>query len=205
MKLYFVTSRKLSDRPLTEVIEEAIAGGVDLVQIREKDMATNELLKLAQKIYPLCQESGVTCIVNSNLEVAQEIGADGIHLGVGSPSISEVRQVMGKEKLIGISIHSVEEAIQAELAGADYLIAGHIYATNSKSGLEPRGLTFLRQVTDVVQIPVYAIGGMTPERVSQVKNAGASGIAVLSGIMVATNPHEVAVEYKKYCQDQFAK
>lgn len=201
MKLYLITSRKLSDQPLPEVVKEAIEGGVDLVQIREKDLPTEELLKLVKKIYPLCQKAGVTCVINSNLEVVQEVGADGIHLGIRSLSISEVRKVLGKEKLIGVSVHSVEEAIRAELAGADYLVAGHIFATSSKSGLEPRGLTFLRQVTDVVEIPVYAIGGMTPQRVLQVKEAGASGIAVLSGIMASKDSYRAALEYAKHCQE----
>lgn len=187
--LMLVTDRNRSRLPLEEAVREALAGGVRVVQLREKDLSSRELFRWGERLLPLCRERGALFLINGRVEVALAVGADGVHLPADGLPPREVRR-RWPELIIGISVHGEEEAARAE--GADYLLAGHIFATVSKPGLAPRGLDFLRRLTAVSFLPVLAIGGITPDNAREVREAGAAGIAVMGAILEAEDPREAA-------------
>jgi thiamine-phosphate pyrophosphorylase len=164
------------------VIVEAIRAGVDLVQIREKDLPTRELLSLVEAAVAAARGGATRVVVNDRLDVARALGAAGVHLGTQSLPARVVRRQVPKEFLVGVSCHSLAEARAAEDAGADYAVLGPIFETPSKlpyGGL-PLGLGKLREVTTRVKMPVLALGGITVERVKSCLEAGATGIAGIS-------------------------
>jgi thiamine-phosphate pyrophosphorylase len=163
------------------VIHEAIRAGLDVVQIREKDLATRELLELVKGAVDAARGTSTRIVVNDRLDVALAAGAAGVHLGTQSLPARVVRQQVPKDFLAGVSCHSLEEALSAELAGADYVVFGPIFETPSKLAYgTPLGLGKLREVTMRVKMPVLALGGITVERVRSCLEAGATGIAGIS-------------------------
>lgn len=194
--LCFVTNRKLvASEKFLPIIAQVIAAGVDLIILREKDLATEELLPLARKIKAMTDETNTELIINGNLAVAQNIQAQGYHIGFAR-FMDRGREFAGK---CGVSVHNVAEAIAAAREGADYLLAGHIFPTECKPGLPPRGLELIREIKEKVAIPLIGIGGITPENYSQVINAGAHGIAVMSTIMTAHDPQTMVKAYRQPC------
>lgn len=180
---------------LTEVIAAAVAGGADIVQWREK---VANRAKYRQRFRAIHAAAGdVLVIVNGNQEAALACGARRIHLPEQSLPIGVIRWRIGAGGLIGKSVHSVEAARRAQANGADYLIAGTIFASQSHPDIEPAGLEFLRDVCAAVSLPVLAIGGVTPENTAECIEAGAAGVAVLSPIMRAENPKAVAQAYRR--------
>lgn len=194
MDLYLVTNRNLlADAvPLVQVIEQAVQGGVDAVILREKDLSADELLRLAQQIKKVIAGQSVKLIINNHLQVARAIEADGYHTGYKN-YINHPPLFNGFK---GISVHSPDEAVIAEKKGADYLLAGHIFATDCKKGLEPKGIRMLKDIKSSVNIPVIALGGINPGNAEQVYAAGADGIAVMSYIMKADDPCQAAKQLK---------
>lgn len=190
--VWLLTARRLAGgRPLAGVVEAALAGGVAGVQLREPDTLAGELLALAEGLLALCRRAGVPLVINDRVDVALAVGADGVHLGGRSLPVADARRLLGRERLIGRSVHGLEEAREAAAAGADYLIYGHVFATPSKEGLAPRGTAALAEVCRGVAaepVPVLAIGGVTAARLGEVAAAGAAGAAVMSGIMAAPDP-----------------
>jgi len=176
---------------LAAAVEAAVSGGADAVQLREKDpdgrsLPASELSTLARRLREVTR--GALLVVNGPLDVALKAGADGVHLPEGAPPVRRPRQGF----LVGRSIHSPVAARRAEAEGADYLVAGPVYETRSHPGREPAGLALIEQVTQIVRIPVLAIGGVTAERVEEVVRAGASGIAVISAILAAPDCENAA-------------
>ncbi len=186
-KIFVVTNRALTNgRPLVSVVREAAAAGADAVILREKDLPAEELYELGMQISEICKGTKTKLIINSSVETAIACNAGGVHLGTGSLPLKVVR-TMVPDKVVGVSVHSTADALQAQAGGADYVLAGHIFPTRSKSGLAGRGLDFVRSIRASVNLPVIAIGGINPENAAMVIRAGAAGIAVMSLVMESGN------------------
>ena len=184
-----VTNRTLCKEDFLTRVEMIAAEHPKGIILREKDLSEKEYKKLAEKVLQICNEHHVPCILHSFVDVAMELGAENIHL-----PLHILRKMDEKKKetfkQIGASCHSVEEAQEAERLGCTYITAGHVFVTDCKKGLLPRGLEFLRNVCESVSIPVYAIGGISSENVELVRKAGAKGACVMSGLMICENVKE---------------
>lgn len=192
--LYLITDDNL-DGKLLQKVKAALAGGVKIVQYRAKNIRPDERRALAQKLRGLCHLQQAKLIINDLPELAREVDADGVHLGQNDMPAVQARQLLGRNKLIGISTHSVEEALKAEAQGADYIAIGSIFPTDSKNDTQLVGIEMLRKVRKAVRVPLVAIGGMTAERAFDALDAGADSIAVISGIMADADPARAAKEY----------
>lgn len=185
-KTIFVTNRHLTDH-FWEQFQKVIESGVSAVILREKDLSEQEYEALARDAIEICDAKGIPLYLHTYTETAKHLNCQQIHL-----PLSRFLQMDESEKNafreIGVSIHSVKEAIKAEQAGAAYVTAGHIFPTDCKKGLEPRGLAFLSEVCRSVTIPVYAIGGITKENAASCISAGAAGICLMSSLMKAEKP-----------------
>ena len=190
--LYFVTDRKqTANRPLTDVVHAALDGGVRAVQLREKDLEGRELYALAERLRALTRRYQARLLVNDRLDVALAVEADGVHLGQNSFAVKDARRLLGAEQLIGVSTHSQHEIAAAQ--EADFLVFGPVYYTPSKAAYgEPQGLDRLRAAVAHSAVPVFAIGGIKTERVAEVLETGAHGIAMISAISAATDPAQAA-------------
>ena len=177
-----VTNRSLAKRPFPEQIKTVCEIHPDALILREKDLTEEEYEKLAQEVMTICEAYQVPCILHTFWRAAEKLGCDTVHL-----PLPVFRQYAQKRKIqrIGTSVHSIEQALEAQSLGADYLTAGHIYVTDCKKGLEPRGLDFLRQVCSAVTIPVYAIGGIHFDETQwrELQSCGAVGGCIMSGMM----------------------
>lgn len=184
-----VTNRKLSQRPFLEQIKRVCQLRPEAVILREKDLSETEYAKLAEEVYNITTSYDVRLIIHTYINVAKELGINTVHMSLHN--MREYRKEfidnVNKTNNIktGCSIHSVEEAVEARNMGASYITAGHVYATDCKKGLTPRGLDFLKNVCDSVDIPVYAIGGINIDdgRRKEVKKYGAAGSCIMSGMM----------------------
>ena len=190
LPLLAVSNRHLATHPFLEQIERVCQTHPAALILREKDLTPVEYTKLAKKVLALCQQSGVPCILHTFWQEALALGCSSVHLPL--PLLRSLADVDGTAtkkltgfSVIGTSVHSVEEAMEAERLGATYLTAGHIYVTDCKKGLAPRGLTFLQTVCKSVSLPVYGIGGIKfdPVQWQELKSAGATGGCIMSGMM----------------------
>lgn len=192
--LYLITDDNQDGKLLTKVAA-ALTGGAKTVQYRAKDIRPDERRKTAESLKTLCHEHEAQLIINDLPELAHDIDADGVHLGQNDMSIAQARQIIGHKKLIGVSTHSVDEALKAEAHGADYIAIGSIFPTDTKATTTLVGLKTLSKVRKAVRIPVVAIGGITPDGAFEALDAGADAIAVISGIMADADPARAAKEY----------
>ncbi len=185
--LYLVTDRhQTGGRPLVPLLREAVAAGLRAVQLREKDLATRPLLILAEEVLRLTREHGVWLLINDRVDLTMALGADGVHLRSNSLPVSVARRLLGPDRVIGVSAHSVDEVMQAESEGADFAVLGPVYDTSSKRAYgHSIGLPPIQEASRRCRIPVFAIGGITAPRVHDVRRAGAFGIAVISSILTA--------------------
>lgn len=196
-RLYLVTDRhQTNGRPLIDVVQAALEGGVDAVQLREKDLPGRPMLELALRLRKLTAEHSARLFVNDRVDVAIACDADGVHLPASSFRIAETRQLLGGEKLIGVSTHDPDEVPAAAREGADFAVFGPVYETPSKRSYgPPRGLeTLARAAAATPKLPLLAIGGIQPERVNSVLSRGAQGVAVIRAVLAAENPAAVARE-----------
>ncbi|KHD37731.1 thiamine-phosphate synthase [Clostridium acetobutylicum] len=185
-KLYLVTDRKvLKERDLYKSIEEAIKGGVTLVQLREKEMSTLDFYESALKLKKITETYKIPLIINDRIDIALAINADGVHIGQSDMPLIKARELLGKDKIIGVSAHSIEEALEAERNGATYLGVGAIYNTSTKGDAQAVGLEELKNIKNSVKIPVVGIGGINEENANKVIETGVDGISVISGILSA--------------------
>ncbi|WP_017414888.1 thiamine phosphate synthase [Clostridium tunisiense] len=192
--IYVITNRKLITKGrLSEVAEAAAKGGAEVIILREKDLGFYQLLPIALDIKERIKSTKCKLIINSNIEVAREVKAHGIHCSYDY-FITEAPKFPGE---IGVSIHSIEEATKAEKMGASYILASPIFETQCKPGVEPKGIAFIKAIKKVVKIPVIALGGINLENGKEVMEAGAHGLAVMSAIMAAKEPNEVACRFKE--------
>jgi thiamine-phosphate pyrophosphorylase len=187
--LYLVTDRQqTADRPLLSLLDRAMNAGVEAIQLREKDLDTRSLLHLANDVLAIVRKHGGRLLINDRTDLVMALGADGVHLRADSMPVTAARRLLGPDRLIGVSVHSAEEVQQAESDGADFVVLGPIYDTASKRAYgHPLGLGPLEQVSRGSTIPIFVIGGITPERVSDVRRAGAFGVAVVSAILASDN------------------
>jgi len=197
LRLYLVTDRKSTGgRPLVDVVGAALRGGVDAVQLREKDLSARELCELAVALRAICSRYNAALLINDRIDVALAANADGVHLPVDSFHIDDARGLLGPDKLIGASTHSVEEARAAAMAGADFVVFGPLFDTASKRIYgKPLGVDAVDEVVRRVRVPVLGIGGISPERAVLVCGRGASGVAAVSGILQAPDPEAAARAY----------
>ncbi|MCS6817807.1 MAG: thiamine phosphate synthase [Blastocatellia bacterium] len=179
--LYLITDRKLCpSRSILELIVEAARAGVDLIQIREKDLPIRELCALVEEAAARIAGTPARLLVNDRFDVAVTCGAHGVHLTTRSLPAAIVREIVGPDVLIGVSAHSLEEARDAEIGGADFLVLGPVFETPSKKPYgPPLGLEAFACIAVAVRLPVLAIGGITPENAPQVLARGAAGIAAI--------------------------
>lgn len=194
--LCLVTDRTLCDDFLEERVAAAVSGGVDAVQLREKDMPAGELLELARRLRDVTRDKALL-LINDRLDVALAAGADGLHLPEASLSVRDARSVTPNGLLVGKSVHGLPAASQAAAEGADYLILGTLFPTASKPGAETGGLAFLSEIAGQVDAPVIAIGGIDSSNVASVMEAGAHGAAVVSAILESPDPESAARELKQ--------
>ena len=190
-RLYLITDRAATPRPLADVVEECLVAGLRAVQLREKDLPAWELLGLAETLRQSTRRHAATLLVNDRLDVALAVGADGVQRTEHSLPVASLRALAAPPFLIGASVHSVADAEAAEAAGADFIVFGPVYDTASKRRYgPPQGLEALGRVTASVRRPVIAVGGVTPARVRECVSAGAAGVAVIGAIMTAERPAE---------------
>lgn len=183
--LYLITDRGIiKDRCLKDCVEEAIKGGVTIVQIREKDASTREFYNIAKEVKEVTDKYNIPLIINDRLDIALAVDAAGVHLGQSDMSIEVARKILGEEKIIGISAGNLEEALEAEKSGADYLGIGAIFYTGTKKDIdEPIGLEGLKEIINKIKIPSVAIGGINKDNTEDVIKTGVNGISVISAIL----------------------
>jgi len=183
-KIYLVTDEKAClGKDFYACIEEAIKGGVRIVQLREKNISTKDFYEKALKVKEICKNYGVLFIINDRLDIAQAVGADGVHLGQSDMPIEEARKILKDKFLIGATARNIEEAKKVELSGADYIGSGAIFGTSTKDNAKKLEMEELKKIVASVKIPVFAIGGININNVGSLKNIGLQGICAVSGIL----------------------
>jgi thiamine-phosphate pyrophosphorylase len=190
LRLTLVTDRtQTRGRDLAAVVGECLAAGLPAVQVREKDLGAADLAFLCRRLLGPVRDAGAALVVNDRADVALAVGADAVQRTNTSLPVDDIRRIVGPRLRIGASVHSLEDAVDAELKGADWVTFGPVYETPSKRPYgPPQGVERLAAVTRGLRIPVIAIGGITPERVGEIRQAGARGIAVISAILAAASP-----------------
>jgi len=199
--LYAVTDRHwLNGRSLCEDVEKALRGGVTFLQVREKDdmmLSHDEFLKEAKELRALCRKYQVPFVVDDDVELALECGADGIHVGQHDMEAGTVREKLGADKILGVSAQTVEEALLAQSKGADYLGVGAVFPTGSKDDADDVSYDTLKAICEAVDIPVIAIGGITRDNVAELAGSGIVGVAVISAIFAQKDIEEASKDLKK--------
>lgn len=175
-----VTARNLCPRPLWEQIPRIRQAGISRVILREKDLSEDDYTALAEKVLRACQDCGITLVIHNFPETARKLGVRNLHMPLSLLTESLCREFV----TAGTSVHSIEQLKQAEFCGADYVTAGHIFATNCKKGLPPKGTAFLSEICRQTALPVYAIGGIDTEKLPLIAETGAAGACIMSGAML---------------------
>ena len=188
LRLYAVTDRRwLGDSTLEQQVEEALKGGATFVQLREKQLDKKSFYREAVSLKKLCRKYGVPFVIDDDVELALESGADGVHIGQSDMALLDAREKLGPEKMIGVSARTVEEALEAERNGADYLGVGAVFSTSTKPDAVDVSLETLRKICESVSIPVVAIGGIGTENLPKLAGTGIAGVAVVSALFAAEN------------------
>lgn len=203
LDLYLVTDRALcGERSVESVVEEAVAGGVNIVQLREKHCSTREFIDLAGRIKALLVPYGVPLIINDRLDVALAVDADGLHVGQKDMAAATARRLLGRNKILGLSVESVLDVRAADLHLLDYISASPIYFTPTKTDCARElGLAGLQSVRTLTDLPLVAIGGLNAANIAPVIEAGADSVAVVSAICAATDPQAAAADLAALIRD----
>ena len=197
MRLYAVTDRAwVGKQSLAEQVESALRGGVTCVQLREKELDEERFLREAEEIFTLCKRYRVPFFINDNVALALRCHADGVHVGQDDMDVAAVRRLVGQEMMIGVSVHTVEEARTAAEGGADYLGVGAMFATSTKTDASLVTKDTLRAICDAVSIPVVAIGGINKSNLLELAGTGVDGVALVSAIFSAA---DIAAECRLLC------
>ncbi|MDL2303635.1 thiamine phosphate synthase [Dysgonomonas sp. OttesenSCG-928-D17] len=198
LSLYLVTDRSLSlARPLVDVVGQAIAGGVTMVQLREKDASTLEFYNLAMQLKGLLKQYDVPLIINDRLDIALACDADGLHIGQSDMPYDVARRLLGKDKIIGLSVESVQDAIDANNLDVDYIGISPVFGTQTKTDTATAlGIDGVREITRVCKHPAVGIGGINAMNAAEIIRAGADGISVVSAIMSAESPKDAAYQLR---------
>ena len=184
--LYAVTDTSwLRGRTLAQQVEEALRGGVTMVQLREKELQGEALEQEAREILAICRQYGVPFLINDDVMLAKKIGADGVHVGQDDMSAAKARELLGEDAIIGVTARTVEQAVAAQEAGADYLGSGAVFGTSTKKDAKPMDPAYFQQICESVSIPVVAIGGVTLDNIRELEGRKMSGFAIVSGIFAA--------------------
>ena len=197
MRLYAVTDRAwVGQGTLGEQVEQALRGGVTCVQLREKSLGVPAILVEAEEIGALCRSYGVPFLINDRVEIALQCGADGVHVGQKDRAAREVRRLLGPNRILGVSARTVEQAVQAERDGADYLGVGAVFSTSTKADAMPVSYETLQAICRAVSIPVVAIGGIQRENLLSLTGSGVDGVALVSAIFAAPDVETASRELR---------
>ncbi|AMV71424.1 thiamine phosphate synthase [Desulfuromonas carbonis] len=196
--LYLITDRHVvPGGDLLAAVERALAGGVEAVQLREKDLPAAEFLHLARQLRSLTSRYHARLLINRRLDVARAVAADGLHLGPDPPALLEARRQLGPRALLGVSTHDLTELRRAATAGADFATFGPIWHTPAKAPFgEPVGTPQLAAACVAGALPVFALGGVTPDRVPQLRTAGAAGAAAIAALLAVADPTRAAQQFR---------
>lgn len=196
--LYAVTDRSwLNGETMYSQVEKALKGGATFVQLREKTLDQDAFLAEAKEIKELCRQYMVPFVINDNVDIATAIDADGVHVGQSDMEAGSVREKLGKDKILGVSAQTVEQAIFAEQKGADYLGVGAVFQTGTKADADDVSHETLKAICEAVKIPVIAIGGISMDNVMRLSGSGICGIAVISALFAQPDIERAAAELKK--------
>ena len=203
--LYAVTDRAwLGKKTLVQQVEESLKGGATMVQLREKHLDRETFKTEALELKELCRRYSVPLIINDNVELTLEIGADGVHVGQEDLEAGRARALLGPDKILGVSAHSVEEALRAQEAGADYLGAGAVFPTDTKDDVSVLPYERLKDICAAVDIPVVAIGGIGTHNILRLSGSGVAGVAVVSAIYAQPDVERAARELKALAEEMVA-
>ena len=193
MKLYAVTdSHHLNGRKLEEVVEDVLKGGATFLQLREKDMSHDELVKEAVIIKKIADRYNIPFVIDDDIYAAKEADADGVHIGQSDADYQTARKLLGPDKIIGMTAPSVELAKKAESMGADYIGAGAVFNTSTKKDTHPLSTDALKEIADSVSIPVVAIGGINKDNINKLRGTDIDGVAVVSALFSSNDPQSAA-------------
>lgn len=181
--LYLISDKTLSCMSHAQIVRQALSAGIRTIQLREKDISKRKFYQEAVSVKNLASRHRAALIINDYVDIALAVGADGVHLGQEDMPVEEARKILGKNRIIGISTHSLKQALDAQRAGADYIGFGPVFRTTTKDAGPPKGINSLMRIRRHIKIPVVAIGGITPDNAPSVLDAGADAIAVASGIL----------------------
>ncbi|KGK82434.1 thiamine-phosphate synthase [Desulfosporosinus sp. HMP52] len=197
--LYLVTDRKiLGSRDLAASVEKAIQGGVTLVQLREKSVSSKKFLELAQRVKEITSHYGIPLIINDRLDIALAVDAEGLHIGQDDLPMIKARELFGKDKIIGVSASTLEEALLAQQQGADYLGVGAVFSTATKTDAPEVSLEQLSEIKKSVSIPIVAIGGINLGNLKQVIGTGIDGVSVVSAILAQEDILQAAKKFREF-------
>ena len=196
--VYLVTDRRnKTDDEFLNIIEEAIKGGTTIVQLREKTASTKEFYDLALKVKEITSKYGVPLLINDRIDIALAVDSEGVHIGQDDMPAGIAREIIGEDKILGVSASTVEEAKKAEIDSADYIGSGAVFPTATKDDADSVSEEELKEIVDSIDIPVVAIGGITIENAHTLKASGIAGFSVVSAIMSAEDPKEASGKLKK--------
>ncbi|MBQ1994113.1 MAG: thiamine phosphate synthase [Lachnospiraceae bacterium] len=193
MQLYAITDKSwLNGNTLASQVEDALRGGATFLQLREKNASKEEIIKEALEIKEICKKYNVPFVIDDDVDIAKEIDADGVHIGQNDASYKYARDILGDNKIIGMTAHNLEEALTAQNSGADYIGVGAVFNTSTKLDTIPMSRETLMQITSNISIPVVAIGGINENNILELKGSGVDGVAVISAIFSKEDITEAA-------------
>ncbi|WP_458353004.1 thiamine phosphate synthase [Peribacillus frigoritolerans] len=201
LSLYLVTEESIEIDELTKIITESVSGGVSIVQLREKNNSSLSFYKKASAVKQLLNELSIPLIINDRVDIALAVGADGIHIGQDDLPLPVVKKMVPEDMIVGVSVSTLEEALEAERNGADYIGVGSVFPTKTKQDATLMALEDLGGICRGVSIPAVAIGGITADNISALSDSGLSGTAVVSAIMNADNPKTASESLLKIIKD----
>lgn len=197
-KLYAVTdSRWLQGRSLASVVAEALVGGATMVQLRDKELSTVDLARIGRAVASVCRVANVPIVINDDIEAVKMSGVDGIHVGQSDVSCAYAREALGDDAIVGVSVQTVQQAKEAEAAGASYLGVGALFGTHTKTDAELVPRSTLTEICQAVEIPVVAIGGIDAARVADLVGTGVDGVAVVSALFASADVEAAAKELRR--------
>ena len=196
--VYLVTDRRnKTEEEFLNIIEEAIKGGTTVVQLREKTASTKEFYDLALRVKEITSRYGVPLLINDRIDIALAVDCEGVHIGQDDMPADIAREIIGDDKILGVSASTVEEAKKAEMDSADYIGSGAVFPTATKDDADSVSKEELKEIVDSIDIPVVAIGGITIENANTLKGSGIAGFSVVSAIMSAEDPKEASLKLKE--------
>ncbi|TVX80829.1 thiamine phosphate synthase [Peribacillus simplex] len=201
LSLYLVTEESIALEKLTKIIAESVSGGVSIVQLREKNNSSLSFYKKASALKQLLNELSIPLIINDRVDIALAVAADGIHIGQDDLPLPVVKQMVPEDMIVGVSVSTLEEALEAERNGADYVGVGSVFPTKTKKDATLMAIGDLEEICRSVSIPAVAIGGITADNISALSNSGLSGTAVISAIMNADSPKTASESLLKIIKD----